>query len=144
MDELLDAEGMKMSDFALASELKADEHGPALCDNKIDALLLRRGPSVGQHPGPDDDLRRPAGAARRARVDALVKKHPYYAKVTIPGGIYANNPKPTPTYGVLATVVTSTKVSADAVYIDHQGGVREPRRVQEAAPGVRAPRPERT
>src|SRR5258706_1386913 len=25
----------KMTDFALASELKADEHGPALCDGKI-------------------------------------------------------------------------------------------------------------
>jgi TRAP transporter TAXI family solute receptor len=39
MDELLNAEHMKVSDFALASELKADEHGPALCDNKIDAFF---------------------------------------------------------------------------------------------------------
>ena len=39
MEELLAAENMKMPDFALASELKADEHGPALCDNKIDAFF---------------------------------------------------------------------------------------------------------
>ena len=38
MDELLEALGWKISDFSLASELKADEHGPALCDNKIDAF----------------------------------------------------------------------------------------------------------
>ena len=38
MDELLAALGWKISDFSLASELKADEHGPALCDNKIDAF----------------------------------------------------------------------------------------------------------
>src|SRR5206468_2127579 len=33
MEELLVAENMKLADFALASELKADEHGPAVCDN---------------------------------------------------------------------------------------------------------------
>ena len=49
-------------------------------------------------------------------IDELVKKHPYYAKVTIPGGLYANNPQPTPTYGVTATMVTSSKVPADVVY----------------------------
>ena len=42
-------------------------------------------------------------------IDALVAKYPYYAKATIPGGMYANNPQPTPTYGVLATMVTSSQ-----------------------------------
>ena len=31
--------------------------------------------------------------------------------------MYANNPDPTKTYGVLATLVTSTKVPADVVYV---------------------------
>ena len=39
MEELLTALSWKMSDFSLASELRADEHGPALCDNKIDAFF---------------------------------------------------------------------------------------------------------
>ncbi len=39
MEELLAAMGWKMSDFALASELKADEHGAALCDGKIDGFF---------------------------------------------------------------------------------------------------------
>jgi uncharacterized protein len=38
MEELMGALGWKTSDFALAAELKADEHGAALCDNKIDAF----------------------------------------------------------------------------------------------------------
>ena len=67
MDELLAAENMKMTDFSLASELKADEHGPALCDNKIDALLLRRRPSVGQHPGSDDRPAAPSWCRSPAR-----------------------------------------------------------------------------
>jgi TRAP transporter TAXI family solute receptor len=43
-DELLVAVNMKISDLALASELKADEHGPALCDNKIDGFFCQIGP----------------------------------------------------------------------------------------------------
>ncbi len=116
MDELLAAEGMKTSDFALASELKADEHGPALCDNKIDAFFYGVG-----HPSANiQDPTTTCGARLvplvDAAIDGLVAKHPYYAKVSIPGGLYANNPQPTPTYGVLATMVTSSKVSADVVY----------------------------
>jgi TRAP transporter TAXI family solute receptor len=49
-------------------------------------------------------------------VEKLVKEKPYYAKATIPGGMYPNNPQPTQTYGVQATVVSSAKVPADVVY----------------------------
>jgi len=45
-----------------------------------------------------------------------VNGSPYYAKATIPGGLYANNPDPTQTYGVLATFVSSSKVPAESVY----------------------------
>jgi hypothetical protein len=116
MDELLAAEGMKVTDFALASELKADEHGPALCDNKIDAFFYGVGHPSANIQDPTTTCGAKLVPIADAAVDALVAKHPYYAKVTIPGGIYANNPQPTPTYGVLATMVTSAKVPADTVY----------------------------
>ena len=48
-------------------------------------------------------------------VDKLVKEKPYYATATIPGGLYPNNPQPTQTYGVLAALVTSSRVPADQV-----------------------------
>ncbi len=116
MDELLDAMGWKLSDFSLASELKADEHGPALCDNKIDAFFYAVG-----HPSANiQDPITACGAQlvplTGAAVDKLVKDRPYYAKVNIPGGLYAGNPNPTPTYGVLATMVTSAKVPEETVY----------------------------
>jgi uncharacterized protein len=117
MDELLTAENMKLSDFSLASELKADEHGPALCDNKIDAFYYGVG-----HPSANIQDPTTACGAKLVpitgpAIDALVKKYRYYAYATIPGGMYANNPQPTKTYGVLATLVTSSKVPADVVYI---------------------------
>ena len=43
MNELLGAMGWKMSDFGLASELRPDEHGPALCDGKIDGFFYAVG-----------------------------------------------------------------------------------------------------
>jgi TRAP transporter TAXI family solute receptor len=49
-------------------------------------------------------------------VDKLVKDKPYYAPATIPGGLYPNNPQATRTYGVLATLVSSSKVPAESVY----------------------------
>ena len=50
-------------------------------------------------------------------VAKLLSGKPYYAKATIPGGMYAGNPEGATTYGVLATVVTSAKVPDDVVYL---------------------------
>jgi hypothetical protein len=114
--ELLTALNMKISDLGLAAELKADEHGAALCDNKIDGFFY----SVGHPSANIQDPTTACGAKlvpiTGPAVDALVKNNPYYAHATIPGGMYANNPQPTSTYGVLATMVTSSKVPADVVY----------------------------
>ena len=49
-------------------------------------------------------------------MDKLVADKPYYAKAVIPAALYPNNPEATPTYGVLATVVSSSKVPAETVY----------------------------
>jgi uncharacterized protein len=116
MEELLKQLGWTKADFSLAAELKADEQGTALCDNKIDGFFY----GVGHPSAAIQDPTIACGAKLIAltgpAVDALVKEHPYYASATIPGGMYANNPNPTETYGVLATVVTSAKVSDDTVY----------------------------
>jgi uncharacterized protein len=116
MEELLKQLGWTKADFSLAAELKADEQGTALCDNKIDGFFY----GVGHPSAAIQDPTIACGAKLISltgpAVDALVKEHPYYARATIPGGMYANNPDPTQTYGVLATVVTSAKVSDDTVY----------------------------
>ncbi|HTS21946.1 MAG TPA: TAXI family TRAP transporter solute-binding subunit [Casimicrobiaceae bacterium] len=117
MDELLAAMGMKISDFALASELKADEQGAALCDNKIDGFFYGVGHPSANIQDPTTACGAKLVSLTGPAVDGLVKKYPYYAYATIPGGMYANNPEPTRTYGVLATLVTSAKVPADTVYV---------------------------
>jgi TRAP transporter TAXI family solute receptor len=49
-------------------------------------------------------------------IDRLVAAHPFYAKVDIPGGLYPRHPGPTPTYGTVATLVSSAKVPDAVVY----------------------------
>lgn len=115
-EELFKALGWKFSDLALAGELKADEHGPALCDNKIDGFFYGIG-----HPSANiQDPTTACGAKlipiTGPAIDELVKKNSYYARATIPGGMYKGNPDPTQTYGVLATVVVSANAPDDVVY----------------------------
>jgi TRAP transporter TAXI family solute receptor len=116
LEQLIGALGWKLSDFALASELRADEHGAALCDNKIDGFFFTVG-----HPSANiQDPTTTCGAKliplRGPAVDKLIRDNPYFAKSTIPGGLYAGNPEPTETYGVLATLVTTAKTPDNVVY----------------------------
>ena len=116
MDGLMAALGMKMSDFSLASELKADEHGAALCDNKIDGFAYVVGNPSANIQDPTTTCGAKLVNVTGPVVDKLIKEYPYYAVATVPGGTYANNPDAIKTYGVVASFVSSSKVSNDVVY----------------------------
>jgi TRAP transporter TAXI family solute receptor len=116
MEELMAALGWKMSDFSLAAELKADEHGPALCDGKIDGFFYGVGHPSANIQDPTTSCGAKLVSITGPAVDKLVADKPYYAKATIPGGLYPNNPEGATTYGVLATVVASAKTPPDTVY----------------------------
>jgi len=116
MDVLLATLNMKTSDFALVSELKADEHGAALCDNKIDAFFFGVGHPSANIQDPTTTCGAKLVPITGPAIDALVAKNSYLSYATIPGGMYPNNPQPTKTYGVLSTMITSAKVAPDDVY----------------------------
>src|SRR5687768_1459253 len=116
MEELLAAMGWKMGDFSLAAELKADEHGPALCDGKIDGFFYAVGHPSANIQDPTTTCGAKLVSLSGPAIDKLVAEKPYYAKVTIPAAMYPNNPDATPTYGVLATVVASAKTPTETVY----------------------------
>jgi TRAP transporter TAXI family solute receptor len=116
MEVVMDAMGMSMDDFALASELKGSEMAQAICDGKIDAMIYTIG-----HPAAaineaastcDVELVSVAGDA----INALVDDNSYYRVATVPAGMYKGSPNETTTFGVGATFVTSADVSEDVVY----------------------------
>ena len=117
MEEMLVAMGWKMSDFGLASELKADEHGAALCDGKIDGFFFGVGHPSANIQDPTTSCGAKLVSLTGPAVDKLVKEKSYYGYASIPGGLYPNNPQETKTFGVLATLVASSKVPADSVYV---------------------------
>ena len=108
--------GWTSKTLALASELKAAEQSQALCDNKVDAIIYVVGHpngSIQEATTACDAVIVPvAGPA----IDKLVSGAPYYAKATIPGGMYRGNAKGVATFGVKATFVTSTRTPAETIY----------------------------
>ncbi len=116
MEILMEAMGWSRGDFSLAAELRADEHGPALCDNQIDAFYYAVGHPSANIADPTTTCGAKIVPLQSDEITALVEANPYYAQVNIPGGLYTGNPDDIPTYGVLATLVASTNVSEDAVY----------------------------
>lgn len=116
VEMLMTAMGMKTSDFSLTSELKPDEHGAALCDNKIDGFGYVVGSPAANIQDPTTTCGAKLVSIAGPAVDKLVKEYPYFAVATIPGGVYPNNPEATKTFGVMASFVTSAKVPTDVVY----------------------------
>ena len=114
--KLMDALGMKTSDFSLTSELKPDEHGAALCDNKIDGFAFVVGSPAANIQDPTTTCGAKLVPISGPAVDKLVKEYPYFAHATIPGGMYPGNPDATKTFGVTASFVTSAKVPDAVVY----------------------------
>lgn len=113
---MMEALGITRNDFSLAAELRADEHGPALCDNQIDAFYYAVGHPSANIADPTTTCGAKLVPIEDEAITALVEANPYFAQVSIPGGLYTGNPDDVPTYGVMATLVASTNVSEDAVY----------------------------
>ncbi|MEM6322214.1 MAG: TAXI family TRAP transporter solute-binding subunit [Pseudomonadota bacterium] len=117
MEVVMEAFGMSMGDFALATEYKGSEMAKQICDDNIDAMIYTIG--------------HPAAAIKEATttcdvklisvtgepIDKLVADNPYYRVATIPGGMYAGTDADTTTFGVGATFVTSDTVSEEVAYV---------------------------
>jgi len=117
MEVVMEAFGMGMDDFALATEYKGSEMAQQICDNNIDAMIYTIG-----HPAAaikeattscDVKLVDVAGEP----IEKLVSDNPYYRVATIPAGMYDGTDVDVTTFGVGATFVTSEDVPEDVAYV---------------------------
>ncbi len=116
MNVILKAKGWTDRDFKVASELKPAEMSSVMCDNNLDAITYNVG-----HP--NGALKEAAASCNvhlvpvtGEAIDKLVAENSYYAKATIPAGLYKGSDKPVESFGVYATLVTSADTDADKVY----------------------------
>lgn len=116
VEVLMEALGWTMDDFKLASELKAAEQASALCDNKIDAMVYTVGHPNGSIKEATTSCDAVIVSVKGKAVDELVSKNDYYRKAVIPGGMYRGTDTDTPTFGVGATFVSSTRVPEKVIY----------------------------
>ncbi|MCW8330295.1 TAXI family TRAP transporter solute-binding subunit [Photobacterium sp. SDRW27] len=116
MGVVMDAMGWTNADFKLTSELKGSERSQALCDNKIDAFVYVVGHPNGSIKEATTSCDAKLVSANGPAIDKIVAGNPYYAKSKVPGGMYKGTPDDVNSFGVAATLVSSTEVSDDVVY----------------------------
>ncbi|MGI9421057.1 MAG: TAXI family TRAP transporter solute-binding subunit [Geminicoccaceae bacterium] len=116
MEVIMGALGWTNDDFSLASELKSAEQSAALGDNKVDAIVFTVGHPNGSIQEATTTTDASLVAVEGPEIDALVDENSYYAKATIPGGMYKGSDGDTSTFGVKATFVSSASVDEDTIY----------------------------
>ena len=116
MEVVMDAYGITMDDFAVASELKSAELAQALCDGKVEAGIMTVGNPAAviteMVTTCDIDIIDVEGP----EITNLISENAFYRKATVPGGMYAGNDDDITTFGVGATLVSSADVPNEVVY----------------------------
>lgn len=116
MDDIMRAKGWSKSDFKSLSELKQSEQAKALCNGTIDAAII----STGHPSGAIQDITSSCETRFIPVNDQIIQKliagNPEFSATVIKGGTYPGIPNDVATFGVKATLVTSSEVSDDIVY----------------------------
>lgn len=114
--QMMLARGWTAADFRELTGVRASLQSQALCNSRVDAVVF-----VAANPVPVIQDATFACAARfvpldQQFADAMIARFPYYVPAQIPGGLYPNNPDPTPTIGVRGIVVAAASAPDDVVY----------------------------
>ena len=116
MEALMKTLGWMQTDFAETHALKSVDQAKALCDNRFDAMVFVAGhpsASIKEATTSCDSRLIPV---RGPEIDQLVAANSYYLHIEIPGGMYRGNDHPVKTFGVGATIVSSSEVSSKVIY----------------------------
>ncbi|NQZ32340.1 MAG: TAXI family TRAP transporter solute-binding subunit [Oceanospirillaceae bacterium] len=108
--------GWTMEDFKLASQLKSSEQAQALCDNNVDAIIFTAGHPNGSIKEASTSCDVSLIPVEGPVFDKLISDNAYYAKATIPAGMYEGTDVDVTTFGVGATFVSSTATSEETMY----------------------------
>lgn len=109
--------GWTFKDFSLISELNPVEQSGALCDGKVDAIVFSAGHPNGSIQEATATCPTHIIPLEGPEIEAMCSKFPYYIPASIPGKIYRGTPDAQPTFGTKVSVVTTSNVSSDIIYL---------------------------
>ena len=116
MEDLMKAKGWSKSDFKSLSEYKPNEQARMLCDGRIDAIVMLTGHPSSSMQEITSMCETKIIEANDEVINRLVTANPELSRVVIPGGMYVGIPNDIQTFGVRATLVTTTDMSDDVIY----------------------------
>lgn len=114
--QIMGARGWSPTDFLELSSIRSSLQAQALCANRVDAVAF-----VAANPVPVMQEATFACSARLVPLDQdfarqMIERYPYYVPAVVPGGVYPNNPDPTPTIGVRGIVIAGADLPDEIAY----------------------------
>lgn len=116
IDELMRIKGWGENSLKITPDLKTQDQAQALCTGKTDAIIYALGhPNAAVQQITSMCDTRVVGFSG-PEVDKFIKKYPFYAYTTIPGGMYLHNKDAVKTFGVKAVVVANSELENEVAY----------------------------
>lgn len=103
-------------DFSETLEYPTKRMGQAFCDGELDILIEGLGNPAAFYEKMVGECDGKFIIVPGAVVDKIKRKFPYFSSLSIPGEMYTDTPKPIPTFGFKAMLVTRRGVHPDTVY----------------------------
>jgi len=139
LEEIMRIKGWDKSVFRLASELKPAEQASALSDNNIDAMTYFVGHPNGAIQEATTTVDAVLVPVTGPDIDKLLSEKSYYTKAEIPGGLYKGSDSGHAIDRWQGGTVGQLQDRCRRGVPAGQVGVREPRSLPQAAPGLRRP-----
>lgn len=102
--------------FGQETKLTSREQASALCDGKIDAFIYPTGVTAASITEATNTCATTIGSWSDSTIKALTDEFGYFVPVTIPAGVYQGNPNAVQSWGMPATMVSTTRMSDDTIY----------------------------
>lgn len=130
MEQVMIAKSWNRRTF-IARDFPASVQADALCNQKVDAIVFMVGHPNKSVRDASDNCRVNFVSLAGPEIDKLVADNPFYAKTEIMAGTYRGQDHAVPTFGVVATLVATTRMDEDTAYklvkavFENLNGVRQ-------------------
>lgn len=110
MEVVMRALGWSRFSFSLVREFDSKHQGQALCDGEVDVIVFVAGHPSGTIKSATEKCETNLVQVEGPKFDELIEENDYYRKARIPAAMYRGQAEEIPTFGVNATMVTTSEV----------------------------------